>query len=110
MMDLLIKDLEEETTIAKTEEKDAQADYEQMLTDSAEKRAADSKSLSEKGAAKADAEEALESHQDSLTSSTSELMATQHVIMQLHNECDWLLQYFDARKEARSAEIDGLEK
>jgi len=110
MMDLLIKDLEKEMTIAKTEEKDAQADYESMLKDSGDKRAADSKSLSENGAAKADAEEALENHEDSKSSSTSELMATVQVIHQLHGECDWLLQYFDARKEARTAEIDALTK
>jgi len=110
MMDLLINDLEKESTVATTEEKDAQADYEQMLTDSADKRAADSKSLSEKGAAKADAEQALETHEDNRVSSTKELMAISHVIQQTHVECDWLMQYYDARAEARTAEIDSLTK
>merc|ERR1719263_2500439 len=102
-MDLLIRDLEEESTKAAQEEKDAQADYESMLTDSADKRAADSKSLSEKGAAKADAEQALETHSDNKASSTKELMAVTHVIQQTHVECDWLMQYYDVRKEARTA-------
>merc|ERR1719482_347293 len=31
MIDLLIKDLDKEMTVAKTEEKDAQCDYEQMM-------------------------------------------------------------------------------
>merc|ERR1740130_1800567 len=31
-------------------------------------------------------------------------------ISALHGECDWLLQYFDARKEARAGEIDSLGK
>merc|ERR1719271_1833389 len=43
MIDLLVKDLDKEMTVAKTEEKDAQEDYEQMMKDSAEKRAEDSK-------------------------------------------------------------------
>merc|ERR1719454_2478659 len=42
MMNLLIKDLDKEMTQATAEEKDAQADYEQMMKDSAEKRADDS--------------------------------------------------------------------
>merc|ERR1712238_36457 len=28
----------------------------------------------------------------------------------LHAECDWLLKYFDARKEARAGEVDSLTK
>merc|ERR1711992_332365 len=59
MIDLLIKDLDKEMTEAKTEEKDGQADYELMMKESAEKRVADSKSLSDKQGAKADTEKAL---------------------------------------------------
>jgi predicted nucleic acid-binding Zn-ribbon protein len=44
MIDLLIKDLDKELTEAETSEKDAQADYETMMSDSASKRTADSKS------------------------------------------------------------------
>jgi hypothetical protein len=110
MMDLLIADLDKEMTVAKQEEKDSQADYEQMLSDSASKRAEDSKSLADKGAAKADTEAALETHADDHETSSKELMATKQVIAALHSECDWLLQYFDMRKEARTGEIDSLAK
>merc|ERR1719486_1294898 len=43
MMDMMIADLDKEMTVAEAEEKDAQADYEQMMKDSAAKRAEDSK-------------------------------------------------------------------
>merc|ERR1719414_2502900 len=59
MIDLLIKDLEKEMTEAETEEKDAQADYEAMMKDSAEKRVLDSKTLTSKEGVKADTEAAL---------------------------------------------------
>merc|ERR1740129_566258 len=95
-------------TEAKTEETDAQADYEVMMADAAEKRAADSKSLTEKGSAKANSEASLEAHTDSRADAAKELMATEKYIHSLHVECDWLLQYFDARKEARAGEIDSL--
>merc|ERR1719172_523199 len=51
MMDMLVKDLDKEMTIATATEKDAQADYETFMTDSAAKRAEDSKSIEDKMAA-----------------------------------------------------------
>jgi len=110
MINLLIQDLDKEMTEAKTAEKDAQADYEQMLGDSAEKRATDSKSLTEKNDAKAGLQSDVESDTDAKGSAVNELMATEKYISSLHGECDWLLQYFDVRKSARTAEIDSLTK
>jgi chromosome segregation ATPase len=110
MMDLLIKDLDKEMTQATAEEKDAQADYEQMMKDSAEKRAEDSKALTDKGAAKANMEAELQGHRDTHASTENEMAATMQYIHSLHSECDWLVQYYDIRKEARASEIDALGK
>jgi len=110
MIDLLIKDLDKEMTVAKTEEKDSQSDYEQMMKDSAAKRADDSKSLANKQQTLADLQAALNNHNEDAASTASELMATKQYIQSLHNECDWLIQYFDVRKEARTSEIDALGK
>uniref|UniRef100_A0A7S2ACH2 Uncharacterized protein n=1 Tax=Alexandrium andersonii TaxID=327968 RepID=A0A7S2ACH2_9DINO len=110
MIGLLIKDLDKEMTEAQTAEKDAQADYETLMSDSAEKRAADSKSLTEKESAAADVQADLEAHKDTKASTTQELAATLKYISSLHAECDWLIQYFDVRKEARASEIDALGK
>jgi len=110
MMDLLIADLDKEMTVGKQEEKDAQADYEQMLGDSSAKRAEDTKSLSDKGAAKADTEAALQGHEDDHESASKEHLATLQVIQATHAECDFLLQYFSMRQEARTGEIDSLVK
>jgi len=110
MVDMLIRDLDSEMTTAEADEKDAQGDYETMMADSAEKRAADSKSISEKASAKADTEAALQSHTSDKAASTAELMATLESIKALHSECDWLMQYFDVRKEARASEIESLGK
>jgi len=110
MIDLLIKDLEKELTEAETEEKNSQSDYETMMQDSADKRTTDSKALTEKGSAKAETEAALEAHSEARADSFRELMATEKYISSLHAECDWLLQYFGARKEARTGEIDALKK
>eukprot|EP00928_Gymnodinium_smaydae_P062991 TRINITY_DN466_c0_g1_i1.p1 TRINITY_DN466_c0_g1~~TRINITY_DN466_c0_g1_i1.p1 ORF type:complete len:726 (+),score=259.64 TRINITY_DN466_c0_g1_i1:69-2246(+) len=110
MMDMLIKDLEKEMTVAETTEKEGQSEYEQTMKDAAEKRAMDAKSLSDKESAKADAEAALQAHKEEKTSHTRELAGLAETISALHGECDWLLQYFDARKEARASEVDSLAK
>merc|ERR1712139_130375 len=67
---------------------------------SAAKRAQDSKTLADKTKAKA--------HTEEKAATTKTLMATLEYIQSLHAECDWLLQYFEVRKEARTGEIDSL--
>merc|ERR1719311_1944159 len=56
MIDLMIKDLTKEMTEAKATEKNAQEDYETAMTDAAEKRKTDTKTLADKEKAKAEAE------------------------------------------------------
>jgi hypothetical protein len=108
MMDLLIKDLEKEINVAKTEETDAQRDYEQMAGEAAEKRAADSSAIVQKTNFKAETETALQMHKESKASATKELLGTVEYIQTLHSECDWLMKYFDTRKEARASEVEAL--
>merc|ERR1712129_232217 len=110
MIDLLIADLDKEMTVAETDEKDAQVDYETLMKDSASKRTKDSKLLSEKETIKAETEADLESNTEEKAATAKELMSTMQYIQSLHNECDWLLKYFDVRQEARASEIDALEK
>merc|ERR1719389_264140 len=59
MMDMLVQDLDKEIQEMTVEEKDAQMEYEEFMATSAAKRAADSKSIAEKEAAKAGLEAAL---------------------------------------------------
>jgi len=108
MINLLVRDLDKEMQEAKVNEKNSQSDYETMLGDSAEKRATDSKALTEKTSAKAGLETDLQDDSDSKAATTKELMGTAQYISTLHGECDWLLQYFDTRKAARTGEIEAL--
>merc|ERR1719293_287813 len=80
------------------------------MADSAAKRTQDSKSLAEKVATKATTEVALQEHESAAKVAAAEHMATLEYEASLHAECDWLLKYFDVRKEARAGEVDSLEK
>jgi chromosome segregation ATPase len=108
MLDLLIGDLTTEMTQAQTTEKDAQADYEQAMQESAEKRATDTKSLADKSKAKAELNADMEAHTEEKAATTKTLMATLQYIQSLHAECDWLVQYYQVRKEARAGEIESV--
>jgi len=110
MVDLLVKDLDKTMTEAEVTEKDAQDDYETFMQDSASKRAQDSQSLTDKEGALANLKGGLEEQTGSLGSSNSELDATNQYIHAMHLECDWLIKYYDMRKEARDNEIDSLGK
>jgi chromosome segregation ATPase len=110
MMDLLVKDLDKEMTVGTAEEKDAQADYEKLMEESAQKRADDSKTLEDKTSNKADTEAAHQGHTDDHESASTELMDTNKYISTLHGDCDWLVENFEARKEARAGEVDALGK
>merc|ERR1719210_2564933 len=108
MLDLLIADLDKELAEATTTENDAQADYVELMQDSAAKRTADSQSLTDKINAKTDTQADLAAHKTEKADATRELAATLKYIASLHAECDWLMQYFEVRKEARSGEIQSL--
>mmetsp|Transcript_65027 Transcript_65027/g.125558 ORF Transcript_65027/g.125558 Transcript_65027/m.125558 type:complete len:680 (-) Transcript_65027:36-2075(-) len=110
MIDKLMMDLDKEMAEAETEEKNSQADYETCMRDSAVKRTTDAKLLSEKESTKAELESDLQSNTDDKAAASKELMSTMGFISQLHNQCDFLVKYYDVRKEARMSEIDALGK
>merc|ERR1712194_663645 len=96
MMDLLVQDLDKEMQVAATEETNAQKEYEQLISDAAEKRRQDSKSLTDKEGAKAETEGNVEKNRGEKKANLRALMGT--------------AKYIDVRKEARAGEIDSLKK
>jgi len=110
MMDMMVADLDKEITEIEVEEKNAQEEYEQMMSDSAAKRANDAKSIEDKESAKADTEARLIKEEEEKAVTTKEAMATHEFLADVHGDCDWLLTNFDTRKSARAGEIDALTK
>merc|ERR1719316_1357072 len=110
LIDKLKNDLEKDVQAAEFDEKEAQKDYEEFMGDSAKKRATDSKSITEKDGQKAELEGDLQAAKGAKESATKELMALDEYMAQLHGSCDFLLENFDIRKEARASEIDALKK
>lgn len=109
MIKLLTTDLEKEMTEAETDERHSQEEYEQFMGDSEEKRRLDSKTLEDKVQMQASLEGDLQQYNDDHASNVNQLMATEKYLSDLHGECDWLVKYHQARKEARTGEIESLQ-
>jgi len=106
----LTNDLKMEMQANEMDEKTAQEDYEEFMADSAEKRATDSKTITEKEAQKAGLEGDLDQAKKDNKAAAKDLLALGEYIAQLHGSCDFLLENFDVRREARSGEIDAIKK
>jgi chromosome segregation ATPase len=106
----LANELKMEIQANEMDEKNAQEDYEELMAESASKRAADSKTITEKETQKAGLEGDLEASKKDKKAAATDLMALGEYVAQLHGNCDFLLKNFDVRKEARSGEIDAIGK
>merc|ERR1719326_801589 len=110
MIDMLVADVEKEIQVMEVEEKNAQEEYEELMDESAKKRASDTKSIKDKEGTKAELEAALLKYGEETTMTKKEALLNIETLGSLHTECDWLLQNFDARKEARAGEVEALKK
>jgi len=108
LIDRLKRDLERDIQANQQDEEEDQKDYEAFMSDSVTKRTADSQAITEKEAQKAELEADLMGAKDIRKTKVSELVATQEYIVQLHGSCDFLMQNFDLRKEARDNEVEAL--
>merc|ERR1719424_2459118 len=76
MIDLIVADVDKEIQEMEVEEKNAQKAYEGFMSDASEKRAQDSKTITDKESAKAETEEELQTNTNSKGSKTTEAMET----------------------------------
>merc|ERR1719335_884803 len=108
LMDMIVKDLE--GTVKDTEygEKSAQEDYVELMEDCQASRAQYSKSLTDKEAAKAEIMEKKANAKEKELNDFKDLDNIGKYVGQLHVKCDFILENYDVRKEARAAEVEGL--
>lgn len=110
LIDMMVNDLKTEMNQARLEEEDAQEDYEQLMKNSAEKRASDSKTISEQEGQLAEANTDLSAAKDDLSANSKTTQETHEYTQDLHKSCDFLLDNYDTRKSAREEELEALDK
>jgi septal ring factor EnvC (AmiA/AmiB activator) len=102
----LVTDLRE----AEVEENHAGEDYAVLMKESKETRDADVKALHNKLEVKADEEEKLAATKKQLDLTNEEIKQIELYLKQLHTECDFLMQNFEKRHDARVDEEHGLDE
>jgi len=89
-------------------ENDAQAAYEEYMTDSQAANAAANQNIMNKSGAKAKAEKDKIGATESRDATIQDLLALGEHNAALHQDCDFLIKNFDVRQNARTAEIESL--
>jgi len=97
-----------ETQAAEHGEKTAQRDYEGLVADAAKQRAECEQTVADSQGAIAEAEESRNAASTDQTSQETHLAELVQTNENLHKECDFILEHFEERREARTTEIDGL--
>merc|ERR1719171_608004 len=108
LMEMMQSDLKSDMADAEADEKMAQKEYEDLMTESAATRAQDAKSITNKEAAAAELEGKTQEAKESKVLATETLEDVRLTINPLHTSCDFLMENYDTRKEARDNELESL--
>lgn len=108
LLEEIIADSKKMTDDALAEELDAQEAYEDFMKSSNENIVKLSESITNLSAAKAKAEGELRLAKTDLKETVEELGSLHDTLMDLHKGCDYIMKNFDARQQARAAEVDAL--
>jgi chromosome segregation ATPase len=108
LMDMMMNDLKTEHSEAEHAEEMAQKDYENLMSASQKTRATNAESITQKESASAEWSEKIEVAKTDKASTTEALAKLAEYISGLHGSCDFLIENYDARKEARTNEMEGL--
>merc|ERR1719407_440353 len=108
LMDMMIGDVKTDLTESEHEEEMAQKDYENLMAASQKTRATNAESITEKESASAEWTEKIENAKTEQASTTEALAKVKEYIAGLHSSCDFLMENYGARKEARTNEVEGL--
>jgi chromosome segregation ATPase len=108
LMDMMMGDLKTEITESEHAEEMAQKDYENLMSASQKTRTTNAESITEKESASAEWTEKTENAKTEQASSTEALAKVAEYIAGLHSSCDFLVENYASRKEARTNEVEGL--
>merc|ERR1719156_460861 len=108
LMEMMIKDLKTDLTEGEHAEEMAQKDYENLMSASQKTRATNAESITEKESSSAEWAEKIENAKTESASTTEALAKLKEYIAGLHSSCDFLVENYDSRKEARTNEVEGL--
>jgi predicted nucleic acid-binding Zn-ribbon protein len=108
MLEEVLADTRKTEDQAVASEQDSQSAYENFMKDSNKAITKTTQSISDMTGARATAKEELSMAKTDFSQTMTELEGLDQTNADLHKSCDFVLQNFDARQAARSAEMDAL--
>merc|ERR1719213_1533837 len=108
MLEEVIADCKQTVDQAMASEQDSQSAYENFMKDSNKSIKKTTQSISDMSGARASAKEDLSMAKTDFKQTMGELENLDTTKADLHKSCDFVLKNFDARQEARAAEMDAL--
>merc|ERR550537_461816 len=108
LMDMITKELEGDMKDAEYEEKTAQKDYQDLMADSAESREKKVKGITDKETAKAELSDKKLKATEKEKADFADVDSIHKYVGHLHTDCDFIMENFDVRKEARAQEVESL--
>lgn len=108
LLDKITHDVEMEAQEAAHQEKTAQKEYVEIMTESQESRLSFTKSLTDKRNSRATLGSKLTDAKESQKMTTEELQNTNEFLQELHSDCDFLVDNYEIRQEARNTEVEAL--
>jgi len=108
LMDKIVSDLEKDKAGAAVDEKHAQAEYVALMAESQATRSANAKALVTKKAAKAELTKKLVTAKESSVVTGEEVMNAHTFLGDLHSSCDFVVENFEMREQARGTELESL--
>eukprot|EP00403_Amphidinium_massartii_P036929 CAMPEP_0178442766 /NCGR_PEP_ID=MMETSP0689_2-20121128/38400_1 /TAXON_ID=160604 /ORGANISM="Amphidinium massartii, Strain CS-259" /LENGTH=727 /DNA_ID=CAMNT_0020066455 /DNA_START=15 /DNA_END=2195 /DNA_ORIENTATION=+ len=108
LLNKIISDAEAEQGVLVADEQKAQDDYAALTSDCTESLTAKNAAVAEKTKLKEEATAELSSTEESLLSTGEEIESMEGVLKARHLDCDFLLKYYQTRKEARQEEKEAI--
>lgn len=106
---MTIADAERLKTESIAAEQDQQTEYSKLVGDTSAEINADNLSIADKSEAKATAETEKSEVESSLKGTETAIVDLEKFATQLHASCDFVIENFELRQEARAQEMDALE-
>merc|ERR1719456_979799 len=110
IMDEMKHDIELEVAELKHDEEESQADFDKLSTESSKATKDKKKEVTGREEAKAAVDEKIQIQTGVKGGYDDEVSSLNEKLKALHEQCDFLLENYDKRKEARAQEMEGLSK
>merc|ERR1719159_2380448 len=110
IMDEMKHDIELEVAELKHDEEESQADFDKLTTESSKATKDKKKEVTGREEAKAAVDEKIQIQTGVKGGYDDEVASLDEKLKALHAQCDFLLENYEKRKEARAQEMEGLSK